>query len=154
MQDARCIDTSGGLLLFDGRRAHAVAPFQGERYSLVFFTTQHYGEARRADVESLVSCSLVWRTDEALRCDACLLGAPKGYSTGSCAQSILKYLRKPEPAASRRWVSSLATLGVAVLKHIMAFAALPATILGRTDVVLSTLMLVRGITAPLCVEIL
>ena len=102
----------------------------------------------------MVSCSLNWPIEEALRYYACLLGAPKGYSAGSRAQSILKYLGKPEPAASWRWVASLATLGGAVLKHILAFAALPATILGRTDVALSTLMLVRARPAPLCDEIL
>ena len=153
-QDARSIDTRHGMLLFDGRRAHAVAPFQGERYSLVFFTMQQYGEARRADVESLVSCSLVWPADDALRYYAGLLGAPKGYSAGSRAQSILKYLGKPEPAASWRWVASLAALGGTVLKHILTFAALPATILGRADVALRTLLLVRARPSRLCDEIL
>ena len=153
-QDARSIDTRHGMLLFDGRRAHAVAPFQGERYSLVFFTIQHYGEARRADVESLVRCSLNWPTEDALRYYAGLLGAPKGYTTGFRAQSILKYFGKAEPTASRRWVASIAALGGMVLKHIMAFAALPATILGRTDVALSTLLLVRTHPSRLCDEIL
>ena len=49
-QDARSIDTCQGMLLFDGRHAHAVAPFQGERHSLVFFTIQQYKEARPADI--------------------------------------------------------------------------------------------------------
>ena len=66
-QEARSIDTRHGMLLFDGRRAHAVAPFQGERYSLVFFTIQQYREARHADIESLVSCSLIWPIEKKKR---------------------------------------------------------------------------------------
>ena len=45
--DVRALPDSGALrfdatremLLFDGRRCHAVTDFQGERYSLAFFTT-------------------------------------------------------------------------------------------------------------------
>ena len=29
-------------VVFDGRRGHAVMPFEGTRYSLVFFTTGNY----------------------------------------------------------------------------------------------------------------
>ena len=120
----------------------------------MFFTIQQYGEARRADVESLVSCSLNWPTEEALRYYAGLLGAPKGYSAGSRAQSILKYLGKTEPAAARHWVSSLAALGGTVLKHILTFAALPTTILASTDVALRTLLLVCARPSRLRDEIL
>ena len=35
--DAITFDVSAGLLLFDGRRAHGVADFGGERFSLVFY---------------------------------------------------------------------------------------------------------------------
>ena len=152
-QDARSIDTRHGMLLFDGRRAHAVAPFQGERHSLVFVTIQQYREARHADIDSLVSCSHIWPIEEALRYYAGLLGTPKGYSARSRTQSILKYAVRTEPTTSRRWASCLATLGVAVLKHVLTFAALTATILGCTDVALRDLLLVRVCPAHVCEEL-
>ena len=144
------------MLLFDGRRAHAVAPFQGERYSLVFFTIQQYREARPTDIESMVSCSLIWPIEKkkTLRYYAGLLGTPKGYIAGSCAQSILKYVRKTEPPSPRRWLSCLATLGGAVLKHVLTFAALTATILGCTEIALRDLLLVCVCPAHVCEEIL
>ena len=153
-QDAWSIDTRRGMLLFDGWHAHAAAPFQGERLSLVFFTIQQYREARRADIDSLVSCSHIWPIEEALRYYAGLLGTPKGYSARSRTQSILKYAVRTEPTTSRRWASCLATLGVAVLKHVLTFAALTATILGCTDVALRGLLLVRACPAHVCEEVL
>ena len=44
-EDACAIDSHSGLLLFDGRRAHAVAQYEGERYSLVYFTVPKYDNA-------------------------------------------------------------------------------------------------------------
>ena len=49
------LDTSKALVLFDGRRAHAVEPFAGERYSLVFFCTSACARARPAVIQFLVS---------------------------------------------------------------------------------------------------
>ena len=36
-RNAMHVDTKRSMLLFDGHRCHSVAPFSGERYSLVFF---------------------------------------------------------------------------------------------------------------------
>ena len=63
--------------------------------------------------------------------------------------------RHRRSGSAMHWKSvSLATLGGAVLKHIMALAAVPATILGRTDVALRALLLARARPSPLCEEIL
>ena len=154
-EDACAIDSHNGLLLFDGRRAHAVAPYEGERYSLVYFTVPKYAQARHADLDVLLRCKVVWPSVSTVRYFKSLLGPPKGYCAGFRAQSLLKYMGMTEPAPAMHWNAvSLATLGVAVLKHILTFAALPTTIFGRTDAALRTLLLVRARPSRLCDEIL
>ena len=71
-------------------------------------------------------------------------GPPKGQSVGFGAPSILKYMGRSEPVSAIVWESmQLAMMGTAVLKHVLTFVALPATSLGRADVALRDLLLVR-----------
>ena len=39
------VDSSKGIVLFCGNRAHAVEPFVGERYSIVFFNLNGFDDA-------------------------------------------------------------------------------------------------------------
>ena len=56
---ARCFDAKREMLLFDGLRCHCVTPFEGERYSLVFFTASEYHKVQAATVEFLCNLALV-----------------------------------------------------------------------------------------------
>ena len=150
-EDACAIDSHSGLLLFDGRRAHAVVPFEGERYSLVYFTVQKYARARHEDIDVLVRCKAAWPTERTVRYFTSLLGPPKGYSAGFRAQSILKYMGRTDLSPAMHWKSvCLAALGATVLKHVMSFLALKATVIGRCGVALRDMLL----TARLCDGIL
>ena len=77
LRDAEAItfDTTE-MVLFDGSRCHSVTPFEGERYSLVYFTTPGYAKASAADREMLVASA--WPTDASQLHFAVLLAPPKG----------------------------------------------------------------------------
>ena len=47
------LDARKNVLLFDGCRAHAVEPFKGERYSMVFFTSGSWDNASTDDIQAL-----------------------------------------------------------------------------------------------------
>ena len=71
-------------------------------------------------------------------------GPPKGYSGGFRAQSILKYMGRNELVSAIFWKAVyLAMLGAAVLKRALNCVALRVTSLGRADVALRDLLLVR-----------
>ena len=53
--------------MFSGLRGHAVSHFEGERYSLVFFTASEYKAAKEEDVRFLkTACGLIWPTEVTL----------------------------------------------------------------------------------------
>jgi len=52
-KDAKVFDLSKQTIVFDGNRAHEVDAFQGERYSVVFFTASGHGKGKPKDVEFL-----------------------------------------------------------------------------------------------------
>jgi len=49
LEDKVTLDISKGLALFNGNCAHSVAPFEGDRYSLVFFTLNGTVVAKASD---------------------------------------------------------------------------------------------------------
>jgi len=55
-------------LIFDGNRAHEVTPFEGNRYSVVFFSTQGFAKFKPADVKTLKSLGFEWPTTEGMAC--------------------------------------------------------------------------------------
>ena len=55
--DVQAISSHSGLLLFDGRRAHAVALFEADRYSLVHCNVQKYAQAWHGDIDALARCN-------------------------------------------------------------------------------------------------
>lgn len=52
-KQAKVYDLSKKTLVFDGTRAHEVSPFEGERYSIVFFTARGYTKPKPKEVEFL-----------------------------------------------------------------------------------------------------
>ena len=74
--DALVYESKREMLLFDGKRAHAVTSFRGERYSLVFFTLQGFERAGEADREFLKG--MTWPTDDILEYWRSILAPPKG----------------------------------------------------------------------------
>ena len=52
-KDSLTFDVRTNLILFDGQRCHEVLPFEGERYSLVWFTCARYWEAGKATLKKL-----------------------------------------------------------------------------------------------------
>lgn len=53
MKEATAFDLAKNTVVFDGNRAHEVDPFEGERYSVVFFTAGGYGKGKAKDVQFL-----------------------------------------------------------------------------------------------------
>ena len=142
--DAQAISSHSGLLLFDGRRTHAVVPFEGDRCSLVYFTVQKYAQAQHGVIDALARCNAVWASGKPLQHFTSLRGRPKVIALGFRAPSILKYMGRSEPVSAIVWKAMhLAMMGTAVLKHVLTFVALPATSLGRADVALRGLLLMR-----------
>jgi hypothetical protein len=52
-KDASVFDLSKQTVLFDGNRAHEVDTFEGERYSVVFFTASGWAKGKPKDVQFL-----------------------------------------------------------------------------------------------------
>ena len=53
-------------VVFDGNCAHEVEPFEGERYSLIFFSVKKHKEASRAVKRKMVQMGADWPTDASL----------------------------------------------------------------------------------------
>ena len=76
---ATVLETGKALALFDGRRAHEVEPFSGERYSLVFFCTGSFTRARDDALSFLASLGANIPTFASLRQATRYLSPAKGY---------------------------------------------------------------------------
>merc|ERR1719221_788068 len=76
------IDVGKGLLLFDGKRGHYVDDFEGERYSLVFFTCPRFEKASDESNQFLYKAGFPVPTAATMESVKNLLRKPQGY--GSC----------------------------------------------------------------------
>lgn len=54
-------------VVFDGNCAHEVQPFEGERYSLIFFTVKKYKKASNAVKRKMSQMGADWPTDASLK---------------------------------------------------------------------------------------
>ena len=90
---AKAFDTRREMVLFDGNRCHAVTPYEGERYSLVFFTCPGYLGLATSHKNTLIDIGAVWPDEESKAYWASLLGPP----TGSCRniRELFGYDEKP-----------------------------------------------------------
>jgi len=120
LRDAEAItfDTSE-MVLFDGSRCHSVTVFEGERCSLVYFTTSGYTKASTADRAMLVASA--WPTEASPLYFATLLAPPKGDrqrgSRSACGS-------EERPAALQRSSTSLVKHRP-LLQHVLAFTVAP-----------------------------
>ena len=124
---ATSLGTGRSVCLFDGRRAHSVQAFGGERYSLVFFTTSSFVRAR-ADVLSFVSSlGAQVPTLTALQRAAHYLSPAKGYSIGRHQRGIREMCGKEARPPCVAWITpSLLTIESSCLDKCLSFSISPA----------------------------
>eukprot|EP00928_Gymnodinium_smaydae_P032155 TRINITY_DN23361_c0_g2_i1.p1 TRINITY_DN23361_c0_g2~~TRINITY_DN23361_c0_g2_i1.p1 ORF type:complete len:601 (-),score=124.85 TRINITY_DN23361_c0_g2_i1:158-1870(-) len=83
-------DAAAAFRLFDGNRTHAVEPFEGERFSVVFYTSGGFERTQSGVKRALVNAGVTWPTQAALAYFRKQLPPPrgfKGYSSASSASS-------------------------------------------------------------------
>ena len=119
-RNAMHVDTKRSMLLFDGHRCHSVAPFSGERYSLVFFTTIDHHKAGQAEAVFMAAAGVAWPTPNALHYWTHLVSPPRGES-----QSIRTMFGYEErPPAIQYAGTPLCRLGDSV-DHLLGYLATP-----------------------------
>ena len=77
--DRVSIDLSKNVALFDGRRAHCVDDFQGERFSLVYFTCPRYWKVDAKQQEGLSECGFRFPSEADTEKLLSSLAPPVGY---------------------------------------------------------------------------
>jgi len=82
-------DVSKGLFMFDGKRAHFVNDFQGERFTLVFFTCPRYERITDENMEYMKAANFAFPTPEKMDKLLTVLRQPKGYLSGGRKQEKL-----------------------------------------------------------------
>ena len=117
----RKYDTRREMVLFDGNRCHAVAPFEGERYSLVFFTCPGYHGMATSNKQTLIDIGAVWPDEESKAYWASLLGPP----TGNCKNIRELFGYKEKPGAIQIGGTSLLKLENAAVVHVLSFVVEP-----------------------------
>ena len=120
------LETGKALCLFDGRRAHAVEPFDGERYSLVFFCMSAFARARE-DVLSFVSSlgAHIPTSSASLRAIHYLAPA-KGYDIGKQQRGIREMCGMAAKPTCLAWSTpSLMNIG-SCLDNCLSFVISPA----------------------------
>mmetsp|Transcript_72192 Transcript_72192/g.132159 ORF Transcript_72192/g.132159 Transcript_72192/m.132159 type:complete len:528 (-) Transcript_72192:204-1787(-) len=70
------INLNKHLLMFDGNRGHSVQDFQGERFSLVFFSIGQYHKANTSVRDALKRCGINCPSRESMAKMKKMLGAP------------------------------------------------------------------------------
>ena len=116
-------DTRRQMVLFDGNRAHAVSPFKGERYSLVFFTCPGYLSLSTAQKEVLVHIGSVWPDAASTAFWVSLLGPP----TGDCKNIRRMFGYDEKPGAIQFGGTSLIKLE-SMLAIVLSFAIGPLNV--------------------------
>ena len=114
------IDTQRSMVLVDGHRCHSVAPFTGERYSLVYFTITEAEKAGKMTLDFLIGAGAAFPTMDAKRYWAHLVSPPRGESRS--IRRMFGYSEKP--AAIQCGGTPLGRIGDAIHK-ILSYAATP-----------------------------
>jgi len=93
------LNIKSNLLLFDGNRGHYVNAFQGERYSLVFFSLRTWNKVPKEDIEEALRCGVPVPTVPQMKAMQQLLGpsGEAGYRTWPQESSSVA-LKKPTTA--------------------------------------------------------
>jgi hypothetical protein len=90
-KDKMQVNIRDNLLLFDGNRGHFVQPFQGERYSLVFFSVRTWNKIPKSEMELAKKCGIPIPTEKSMNYVKSLLGVSRkdGYRVWSSPQQLL-----------------------------------------------------------------
>jgi len=101
-EDKIVLDVHNKALVFDGNRAHAVQTFEGERYSLVFFTAAKYWKTPQEVQEQLVAAGVNFPSEKTAGEARKILPPPKGYGIGSaCHRDHGKHTRRSLLASAK-----------------------------------------------------
>ena len=121
------LSTGSALCLFDGRRAHEVEPFSGERYSLVFFCTGALNRAREDALSYVRLCGAHVPTSVA-RCQSGRYLCPaKGYDMRGKQQLGIQEMcgRAAKPSCVMWKLPRLLDLGNECLDRCLSFVVTP-----------------------------
>ena len=119
-------DTKDAPLLFDGRRAHAVEAFCGERYSLVFFTCCWFANAAAETRAQLAIAGVPFPDARAMEHYTRLLAPPLGYERRWRPISLPAAFGLAEPPKALHWPAPvLLNLPDNALKHILGYVLRP-----------------------------
>ena len=122
------LSTGSALCLFDGRRAHEVELFSGERYSLVFFCTGALSRARQ-DALSFVRLCGAHLPTSAARCQSGQYLCPaKGYDMRGKQQLGIQEMcgREAKPSCVLWKMPRLLDLGNECLDRCLSFVVSPS----------------------------
>jgi len=87
-QDGVSLGVKGEPVVFDGNRAHEVAPFKGERYSIIFFTMGEHCRATPETRRYLEGLGFRFPSDESMKRAIALVPPPGGVTAGmGCTSS-------------------------------------------------------------------
>ena len=64
IETSKTYDTRREMVLYDGERCHAIAPFEGEFYSLVFSTCESYFLLAQRPKKTLVEIGAFWPDEQ------------------------------------------------------------------------------------------
>merc|ERR1712061_145662 len=67
VKESIALDLSKDFVMFNGNNAHGVQPFEGERFSLVFFTTSKFFKVQKREVETLMQLGFQVPTVESMK---------------------------------------------------------------------------------------
>merc|ERR1719336_613550 len=107
--DRKVLDINKSLVLFDGNRGHEVDDFQGERFSVVWFSAGKFWTMGRENKDFLVQCGFGASENEDLGAVKDLLPAPRGYLGRGCKSltSMFGVAEKQQPAQVYRWPNAV-----------------------------------------------
>jgi len=88
--DKVSLDLRKNWALFDGRRAHEVDPFKGERFSLVYFTCPRNDRIDAKTKAAMLKCGFPMPTPKSTQRNMELMAAPSGYADSKKKESKYK----------------------------------------------------------------
>jgi len=89
--DMVALDLRKQMALFDGRRAHQVEAFKGERYSLVWFTCPRNDRVSAEKRSNMIKCGFPLPTKKETETSLRLLKPPGGYKKGAKSTAAGKF---------------------------------------------------------------
>mmetsp|Transcript_19336 Transcript_19336/g.56186 ORF Transcript_19336/g.56186 Transcript_19336/m.56186 type:complete len:727 (-) Transcript_19336:119-2299(-) len=124
-EDGLSVDLSKNLLMFDGGRGHLVTDFEGERYSVVFFSIGRSSRASEADRQALRVAGIPFPERGVLEHYRTLLAPPLGYDESHAAGRRQTHRTWPRKAERSSIVHSLSEERIREAKDAVKFIEAP-----------------------------